>query len=545
MLLGLWLAFYRLGGGWWAAGIVWLFALNPSWQEVFSLALTQGLVNLFLAWAFVFLLGEERKSWQLALAAGLAALAVMTRINTAPVLGLMLLYVFWQHRWKKGLYAALSAALVGGIVLGLYWPGVLKFISGWVPEGLFGFMEPYRSPWSQQHVPEDFSYLPLGAWVADRSSLQWNGVSALYESFNLSFIPYLAVIGTLVFWPKKTDWPNQYRFRLSVFLAAGWLVMAGLHMWVALSGTSCDFFCLSGYFIFFNLLALLLIPASLPYWQKKPAVWRQILGLAALFGLVDGVLFKAGFRYRRMSGFWRKVLNIQIPRMKDGQVIQGETGPFRVLLESIFGVSHKYLTNVVPQYLYWIFLLLLVFGITALVYRMMQRRNSLAVSFGGFALMLFIGAAVLLAPTQIFYGDTPNTRCETSTITSHEAVGAELAALLPAGAKVYWEVPSNLLLLYLPEIEIFPPQLNTSFNYVDVSSPEDSNEIYRFGYWDDTLKVEWFDQAEYFVASAQRYNRLRSPLNQSAFEQIAITSPYETCQAKHTSVYVFQKSDEE
>lgn len=545
MLAGVWLAFYRLGGAWWAAGVVWLFALNPSWQEIFSLGLTQGLVNAFLAWSFVFLLGEERKTWQLALAAGLAALAVMTRINTVPILGLMVLYVFWQHGWKKGLYTALAAALVGGIVLAAYWPGVLKFISGWVPEGLFGFIEPYRSPWSQQHVPDGFSYLPIRDWLGDHSSLQWNGVAALYESFNFNFVPYLAVLGALVFWPKKSAWPNQYRFRLSVFLAAGWLVMAGMHMWVALSGTSCPFFCLSGYFVFFNLLALLLVPASLPYWQKKPAVWRQVVGLALLFGIVDGALFDAGFRYRRISGFWRGVLNIQIPRMKNGRIIQGETGPLRVLLESKLGVTHKYLTNVVPVYLYWIFVILLVFGLTGLLYRILKKQSALKASFGNFALLAFMSAALMLSPTQVFYKETANARCQADAIASHEIVGAELAAMLPEEAQVYWSVTSNILLLYLPDVEVFPPQLNTSFNFVENATPEESDEIYRFGYWDEYLRADWLEQAGYLVVPGERYNRFEDIIVPSQYERVGTTSPYNTCQPGKTQIYVFRQIDKD
>lgn len=540
MLLGIWLAFYRLGGGWWAAGIVWLFALNPSWQEVFSQGLTQGLVNTFIAWAFVFLIGQERKNWQLMLATGLAALAVMTRINTLPILGLLVLYVFWQHGWKKGLYASLAALLVGSVVLAIFWPGVLKFISGWVPEGLLGFMEPYRSSWSQQHVPEDFSYLPVGTWFNDRNSWQWNGVYALYESFHHNFIPYLAVLGALFFWPRKADWPDQYRFRLSILLITGWVVMAGMHMWVALSGTSCDFFCLSGYFSFFNLLALLLLPASFSAWRRKTPIWRQALGLAVLFGVVTGGLNTAGYRIRRVRGRWLDFLSIQIPRMKDGRIIQGETGPLLALLESKLGLSYKFLVDLFPPYLYWLLLGLLIFVLVPLIYRAYKKRAARPISLGHFSFTVFMGLALVLAPTKIFYNQTPNYRCEEGVIESHEQVGADIDAFLPDGAKVYWALTSNMLLLYLPDVEIFPPQLNTSFNFVDVSEPEESDEIYRFGYWDEDLKTDWLAQADYLLISGERIERWEDTPALDSYQLVETTAPYENCRPTKSIIYIYQ-----
>ena len=546
MLAGICLAFYRLGGAWWAAGAAWLFALNPSWQEIFSQGLTQGLVSAFLAWSFVFLLGRERKTWQLALAAGLAALAVMTRINIAPVLGLMLLFIFWQHGWQKGLYASLAGAAVGIIVLAVFWPGVLKFISGWIPEGLLGFVEPYRSSWSQQHVSDDFSYFPID-WFDDRNSEQWNGVNALFESFHLNLVPYLAGLGTLVFWPKKKDWPGDlYRFRLSLFLLVAWWVMVGFHMWVALSGTSCPFFCLSGYFSFFNILALLLLPAALPYWwSARVAVWRRLVGLAVLFGVVGGALKIAGFRMRRVRGRWIALMDVQIPRLKDGRIIWGETGPLRGIFEAKLGLSYRTLTDVVPQYLYWILLVLLVFGVTALLFKIFKKRAGFTGAYAGFALLAFLSAAVVLSPTPVFYSDTAFVKCSDSVVDSHEVVGAEMAALFPEGAQVYWEVTSNMLLLYLPQVEIFPPQLNTSFNFVDDSLPGEQDEIYRFGYWDKYLQADLLEEAEYFVISGERYDRWEDVLTSGIYSRVDTTSPYELCREKDTMVYVFLRLDSE
>ena len=148
MLVGFWFAAYRTGGKWVAALIVWVLVLTPTWQEVFSQGLTQGLVNALVAWGFVFLLGVERETWQLGLSAGLFALGVMTRINLLPIFGVVMIYIFWQHGWRKGLVAAAVGAVVAFGITAFFWPDILKFLTGWIPEGVFGFVDPFRSPWS-------------------------------------------------------------------------------------------------------------------------------------------------------------------------------------------------------------------------------------------------------------------------------------------------------------------------------------------------------------------------------------------------------------
>ena len=380
MLAGLWLAFYRLGGSWWAAGVVWLYVLSPYWQEIFSQGLTQGIVNAFLAWSFVLLIGKERRTWQLILAVILGVLATLTRINIAPVVALMVVYIFWQHGWKKGGWVVLAGALVGVGVLALFWPGVLKFISGWLPEDVFGFVEPFRSPWSQQHLPDGFSYFPLSAWWGDRTTLQWSAFSAVYETINVNFIPVLAAAGTLLFWPKNEDWPSKYRMRLSIFLSVTWWLMAVMHTWVALSGTSCRFFCMSGYYSFFNILALLLLPAALPYWRKELPVWRQGVSLGVLFALVTAALHHAGYRPVRVGRRWYHFMDTPIPRFKNGAFIEGETGPLRSVFESKLGLSYDFLVEKIPEYLYWLLPIVLVLVLVPWLHRLLKKPLNLKVS---------------------------------------------------------------------------------------------------------------------------------------------------------------------
>ncbi|HAY84421.1 MAG TPA: hypothetical protein DCY42_05715, partial [Chloroflexi bacterium] len=542
MLVGMWLAFTRAGGRWWGAVVVWIFVFTPAWQEVYSQGLTQGLVNVFIAWAFVLLLGEERRNWQLIGAAILMVLAVMTRVNTLPILGLMILYIYWQHGWKKGLTATLVAALVGVVILSFFWPDVLKFVSGWIPEGWFEYVELYRSPWQQQHVPEGFAYLPLNAWVGDTTSEQFKGILAFLESINFNFIPYLAVVGSLICWPRKQDWPNQYRFRLSVLLVVGWLLMAMMHIWVALSGRSCHFFCLAGYYTFFDFLGLLLLPVTMAYWRTHQTVWRQILAFVLLFGVVASTLYSAGYRpqwfYRIFFYNWYKFMTTPIPRISGGRVIWEETGYLYGLFESKLKLSYAFLIEELPLYFYWILIILLVFAITPLLYHLIDRRYDLGGRLVMITFALFMGTGALMGYSDVFYGETPNLICADNVIETHEKVAGELKEIIPEGSLLHWNLTSNMLLLNLPQMEIFPPQLNTNFNYVKQSRPEERDQIYRFGYWDQYLDDEWAREADYLLVPGQTIANWQPRIDAGEFRVVGSTAPYETCRPSDTTITV-------
>ncbi len=103
---------------------------------------------------------------------------------------------------------------------------------------------------------------------------------------------------------------------------------------------------------------------------------------------------------------------------------------------------------------------------------------------------------------------------------------------------LYWELTSNMLLLYLPDAEIFPPQLNTDFNFVLHSEPEESDEIYRFGYWDQTLRQAWLEQADYLIIPGQTIEDWEAGIAAGNWRQVGVTAPYESCRPRETTVYV-------
>ena len=144
IVLGVWILACRLGGRWWGAVSVWVFALNPAIIKMYSLSVSQVLVAFLLVWTLVFTLGEDRKTWQIALGAFIAGIMVMTRINMLFVIPLLILYIFWEHGLRSSLIAAVIATATIIIIHAIYWPGILIIWAHAIPRSLSPFLNKWR-----------------------------------------------------------------------------------------------------------------------------------------------------------------------------------------------------------------------------------------------------------------------------------------------------------------------------------------------------------------------------------------------------------------
>ena len=143
-LLGLWVFARRWGNAWWAAGAVWVMALNPAEIKIHTLAISEGTVAAMLVWIVVLVVGEKRPLWQILLGAVLLAPLVLTRENMAFAPPIVLLYIFWQHGWKAGLLASLSAGILFLAGNAFYFPNNLKFWAMRAPDSVFPFLRDWK-----------------------------------------------------------------------------------------------------------------------------------------------------------------------------------------------------------------------------------------------------------------------------------------------------------------------------------------------------------------------------------------------------------------
>jgi hypothetical protein len=481
MLLAVWLAGKRLGGRWGSVAAVWAVAANPTNIMYYTVAISQVLTICLLAWAFALTLGRRRPTWQLVIGAVFSSLTVMVRQNMAPVVPLLVLYVFWDHGWRKGLWTALTAFLTLVIFHALYWPNIMTLWQPYLPELMENLLNlrPVTTGGGVSISQQSYDMLT-------RLYVFWDGMRS-------NFLALMGAVIAWILWPARKDWKSPSQFRISVILSLILVILTGLHIWASIGQTYC-LFCYSGYLAFFNVTGILLVIVSFTGWVKRPGAIRSVLGILVLLVSMTGLGYAA---YNQLDD---SLLRVRVPRISGMQFKGGTTELWR-LLTNKFGWSYEALQKLIPTAAGAAAGLLLVAAVLV-VYLVVRRRQPGQVSYAHLAVLVFFVLGVLLTPTVWMAGWRTLDMCGGDVIASHEAVGAHLAAIIPPGSLVYWENDiSPLPLLYIPGVRIFPPQLNHWYTYLQGGDP---NELERLGYWNAALAERWKTQADYLLV-AERY----------------------------------------
>jgi hypothetical protein len=542
-LLGLWFATNRLGGRWWAVVAITAYTLNPAWIESFSQVFSQGLVNFFLVWMIVFIVGEKRKIWELTLGGCLAGLIGMTRINMMPILFLLVIYIFWHYGKKAGVITALAGIFVIVVIHAIFWPEILKFWANWVPEGVLSFIDPYRSPWRK--VRPKFIVFPLVDWLGNTAHSNWKALKTFWSGLRINFLPAIGLFASLLLWPSKKEWKSKYQFKISVFFTVSFLFLMALHLWGAWGGSSCRFTCFIGYMMFINVLGLMLIVSIAASWRRQLPVLRQIvIGIFTTL-YVLGLEYGFGFKLLSTMLYWKlyKFIYTPVPRFKNLQIEPG-TVPLWGLLENKFGWSYKSLHDAIKyaaSLTHWIYPLIFVVIVVPIFSWLLKRFFSQKFSFGWVVLVLTIITGFLLSPTR-FIGRWSSLKCDSNVIETYEVVGEEISGIIPPGSQLYWDVKSPFLILYLSEPEIFPPQINSFVYFVRNVKTSDSGLYYKFGLWNDELREQWIEEADYILVEGRFFEtRWQNMVELGELEILAITSQVEECRGDDSRVFILQK----
>lgn len=511
ILLGLWVLIRRLRGEGWAALAVWVIALNPAVIKMYSVATSQVLIACMLVWMLVCILGKDRSLWHLVIGAILAGTAMMTRINMAPVLPIIILYIWWQH----GRRAAIWATVAGGsvILIGhlLYWPNILKLWTYWLPDSLTPFLDPWREPdavryWNPQ---TDFS----------------GRVISFFHGFRFHFVTLLGAIIVWLLWPKKNTWKNQQDLGMVVVLTGLLLVLGGMHAYASL-GLSYCVFCFPIYLSFFDFMGIIILIIALPHLPSRMSFVKQGIIVLLLLGLLAGMGYSAFADYKQAS---LDFLEQTVPRMRSFQILPGEV-ELGVLIENRFGTpvqtQFRYVPAFIGALIGLIFLVVVFAGITPIIHR----KFHLHYSPGAIALALACALGLVFSPTLALGngfqtydcgqaenelatsdGETPTTSltenagnngASKDVIQSYETVGRYLAEIIPPGSKIYWRgVLSTVPLLYLENPQLYPSQINQDYT---IYLNGDDTALERYGFWSDSLGRKWLQEADYILV-AQRY----------------------------------------
>jgi len=336
-VVGLWLVARRLARNWWAATAVWATAINPGVIRTYSFGISQGLVACLLMWVLVLSLKRSRSNWQIIAGVILAGILLLTRQNMAPVLLLLILYIFWQYGKKPGWMAMLAGTvtLLAGHLA--FWPGILSIWTPWLPAALTPFLDAWR--------------VPAGA-VAVMEIQQPNASARIYgflEGIRFNFTALTGFAASLIFWPKRSAWKDNAQFRATLFLSFLFLSLLGLHTWAGLGfgeGNNYNTFTFSPYIAFFNFLGILVFVAVFPILEKRHSLIRLLIVLVLVLTFATGIGF-GGF-----SVFGDQLININIPRLKtfftSGRFLPGQV-PLWDYLASTFGIPHNTSRVIVPE----------------------------------------------------------------------------------------------------------------------------------------------------------------------------------------------------
>ena len=513
LLLAMWLTTRRLAGRWAAAACLWFLALNPFAISDYSVGIAEGLVACSVTWMLYFTLGEERSLWELLAGSVLAAVLVLIRENMLILLPFVFIYVFWQHGKRVGLLFTGVCATLLLAVTGIFLPGILGVWAKWMPK----FLSDYFLKWV---FPGKFTH-PGNVALSKK-------ILVVFNSVQTNFMAVFAPLMVGLCWPRD-GFKNRAQLRTVAFLFVSFIVLYGVHAWASLGKNYCAY-CLINYATFFSPIGLLLFFAFLPGISERRPVFPAWLAAVVI------LLLATGIGYSNYEKFGNALAVIDVPRVSRTGIQPGTIELWRVLANK-FSVSFQFLRSLLPTIAGTLVGILLL-GLGYVVARIGKRKGLL--SNMGYAFLLVTSVtALVLSPTQALGGIAANARCDKDILAQYEKVGAELAQRVPAGAQVYWRgSPSPALLLYLPGIKIYPPQLNGGFGFTTYAN---SQQALRFGFWNAQLDRKWRTQADVLLIRASELSLMNVKLSPQVFDELPTTSPVFLCAPDDTRIRIFER----
>ncbi len=486
LLIGQWLTVKRLAGSWWATLSISLYLISSAWIIYFSRAMTQVVTSLIIIWSLYFFLGKDRAQAELIIGAILSAVIVMVRQNMLPFYILTLIYIIWENGWRKSTFPVFSSLLVFVGMNLIYWPQIYQYI--WQPL-LPGFFNNLIS--SILHVD-----LLTGNIGQPLLVYQYNPVyetQVFFDGVRYFFIPCMATLCSLILlFPKALFTDNEHR--KTAYLAISFLILTCMHYAYALYENNV-LYSFPAYYAFYLPIGVTLIPLTAKEWLKVESKTRQwILGITIL-AISTGIGLSL---YREIAPFF---MNLNLPSISQHTLV----GPYElwdVLLNRYYVSIHtqEFIIPTIVGFLGGLLILLIARLIFTLVHRKEKRST-----YGTILILVFFVLGYLLTPTFILAKNSSIAIIPDSNIPEeYEQTAQQLKTILPENALVYWDGFTPILFLYLPELRIFPAQLNMEF-YYRVNG--DTTAIEEYGFWDDELAVRWMAEADMLVFSEETYQK--------------------------------------
>jgi hypothetical protein len=440
----------------------------------------------------------------------------------APVLLLLLAYIWWQYGWTtfwKCAIAGFGLLLLGHV---FYWPGILKLWAYWLPETITPFLNAWRLP--AEVTPRWSPEISLGGRI-----------NSLLLAMRFNLLSFTGVLAGLILWNKRTWRENRFESKMMVFLAALYILLFILHAGASLIGDYCVY-CFQVYLGFFDLVAIVFLALSFSSWLGDRSQIINVVSLLAILIIVGGVAFTA------TDAFGDDLIQPRFVRNLLDTTLPGGTQLW-ILIQNKFEMEYQQIVNTARRELVrWIpvLLALLITGLSFLVVRFIRRstKKKFTYSFSASAWGLFLLAIFSLSPTRVLGLGYSTYDCAGDVIASYEIVGSELQQYIRPDALVYWTGGDSAVpLLYIPEVKIFPPQLNDGYSF---RIGDDTETIHRLSYWDEKLRTQWLSEADYLLIEDQFYDDFW--VTTGDWVQTAVTSPADSCR-EGASIHILQKAE--
>ena len=344
-------------------------------------------------------------------------------------------------------------------------------------------------------------------------------------TFRLHFVSLVSAVTVWLLLPLRFK-PMSERMRAVIFLSVLLLVLYYAHLDASFFGEFC-ISCILLYVGFFDFLGLMLLVIAAPILVKEISMLRRIV----IFSVISLLILGIGFSTHEdlSSEFAKRMIERLDGTYLWGALIHYIDLPQLMLFRVTFVLLVSALVVVLSGIVLW--------GI----HRRLNGGQAAGGRIGLVALNLFLIVGLLLSPTKILGAGNDFFSCEGSDVfASYRKAGEELSQVIEPGSKVYWEGRLTAIFLYMPEVEIYPPQLNHVHSY---RLGGDADQMLRSSYWNDVLAAQWLQEADYImVQGAEKVYLTDEMLESGEYVKVMSAPKAERCRWQ-AGITVYRRAD--
>jgi hypothetical protein len=303
-------------------------------------------------------------------------------------------------------------------------------------------------------------------------------------TFRLHFVTLISAVAVWLLWPfertRLTD-----RMRAAVFLSVLLIVLLVAHMQASIGGGFCVS-CILLYVGYFDFIGFLLLVVAFPFLVRDLSPLRRVIVLVFIAVSIISIGFTT---HEDLSSAFARSMIERLDRVYLWNALLNVTGlPHLLLFRSMFVLLASFLVvGLFAAGLLW-------------ARRFFPDRRTWLRKMGLIGLNALLIMGLILSPTKVLGKGNDFFDCDGSNVlASYERAGEYLRSVIPPGSQVYWDGRIDAVFLYLPDVKIYPAQLNHSHSYFVGG---DADELLRTGLWNDELAKKWLDEADYVLVEA-------------------------------------------